>query len=806
MKSLRELIEEHNGEEKNQKLSVADRIDKSKSLWEQLVKFSRQTKEQKQKRRVDKFLDVFKRDVLTPECGNFLKNWVVKDLLHELDDKFVTADLHTHLLGMGTYQFWIKTMKRLQKERGIELSMEQKLSFIEWYGPRVSITCGDDPEFQKFWKGKLKATKKKVRFQLKNPVLMTSKRVAFTYDLLQFIFDNWDFREKYGVPVSKALADHLKTHEATPEDLVTDIIFDIESLRESLDIENLLGEEEVIHEIANRLGMDKSIFKKQHIIFDARKQEFDFLQGVTCTQLIKHYNDKTNRAARAQIRNCFTMLNIDGSRPSDVDLVQRYQRRFTPEFYPMRFRLRDPIYSQHLQVLESLMKEVLDQYRTKGRTSYVEFSVGANDLLRPWVYRHLVAYKQEKSSSTREILPITYNFLLGINRGMVLLPIDGVLTHVSSEKALKFLHQSPHLAMLHSLSDAAYTAYDSEFNRIKKAFHISQQSDDNAAFHRRVVGLDLFSEEFGFPYCPFVQDKWIQLCKDNNLGVRLHCGEGVLRENEGILQTGMLTHMHIMTTVIRRLKQHGIMCRVGHGVAFRDCILQPLPNTTDKLVDDSFCSHELKIYNPADLIPTFPLALKRVMIEVNLTSNRFLVQQSLPKHKDLFLDGLDNWALSTDDDGVWFPEDCKHGIPDNLHNDWLKLCRRKESNTLTNEEVEKLKNIREGIKKSRKHTLTAREYCTAIEMDLFDDIEALLRRGLVPNSFKFERKNSAALPGSDFKLSQYESCKHPTPRQYAVILLALADNIDDKNQERVMLFVALYSLIASKFDSSPFIR
>ena len=178
------------------------------------------------------------------------------------------------------------------------------------------------------------------------------------------------------------------------------LFYSIELLGLALGVEDGLGDAKLKHDISYRLGISGSAVKstktyiRPYVFFDARKQLFDYQFGITNTNLCKLMGENLStptdfhEATRAQIANCFSMLNIDASPSTQHDLIQRYRGHFTPQFYPQRFALKDAIYWQFLPTLQLLLEHVLTQYQ-KSSVTYVEFSMGMNDLLSPWVYRHL---------------------------------------------------------------------------------------------------------------------------------------------------------------------------------------------------------------------------------------------------------------------------------------------------------------------------------------------------------------------------------------------------------------------------------
>lgn len=84
------------------------------------------------------------------------------------------------------------------------------------------------------------------------------------------------------------------------------------------------------------------------------------------------------------------MLNIDGTRIhcNGAAQISQFRGKFTNDFYPRRFALKDCIYGQRLEILSILLHNTINRYSKSG-TNYVEYSLGVNDLMNLNVWRHL---------------------------------------------------------------------------------------------------------------------------------------------------------------------------------------------------------------------------------------------------------------------------------------------------------------------------------------------------------------------------------------------------------------------------------
>jgi hypothetical protein len=131
---------------------------------------------------------------------------------------------------------------------------------------------------------------------------------------------------------------------------------------------------------------------RNYIIFVARKRQLKKVFGIRNSHLIQlfrfHDPNKQSTSLLAYIRNAFSMLGRNGKPAEEPDL-DAYRGGFTPHFYPNRFKMKDCIYEQRLEVLSILINQVVARYDRAG-VQYVEFSLGINDLMNQDVFKHLV--------------------------------------------------------------------------------------------------------------------------------------------------------------------------------------------------------------------------------------------------------------------------------------------------------------------------------------------------------------------------------------------------------------------------------
>ena len=158
------------------------------------------------------------------------------------------------------------------------------------------------------------------------------------------------------------------------------------------------------------------------IIWDARKQQFDIRTGFCNSAMVECMRDQSQtREVLPLIRNCFTILEPSGDPVGSASINAVIRDRFTPEFNPRRFALKDALYGQRLATLDKLLEHVLRNYWNAG-INYVEFSIGVADVTRPWVWAHLIQptwLESTNLSALSDTCYPDYNFLAAFNRNQM---------------------------------------------------------------------------------------------------------------------------------------------------------------------------------------------------------------------------------------------------------------------------------------------------------------------------------------------------------------------------------------------------
>lgn len=84
------------------------------------------------------------------------------------------------------------------------------------------------------------------------------------------------------------------------------------------------------------------------IIWNARSSSFEKLRGITLSQLISLKTNESNLTFQSYIANAFSFLSADGKsiRELPIERMQKFVDKFSNEFYPGRYALKDCLYEQ----------------------------------------------------------------------------------------------------------------------------------------------------------------------------------------------------------------------------------------------------------------------------------------------------------------------------------------------------------------------------------------------------------------------------------------------------------------------------
>ncbi|KAH9258928.1 hypothetical protein BASA81_002548 [Batrachochytrium salamandrivorans] len=430
---------------------------------------------------------------------------------------------------------------------------------------------------------------------------------------------------------------------------------------------------------------------KMALVFNARKQQFQRVEGITNSKLLQICKSKM---AMQFVRNGFSMLSQEGEFAGSSDFAS-YRGHFTPQFYPGRFALKDSIYEQRPDVLMRLLEHIDSRcqkvkcshgHNEAWKVDYMELSIGVGDASK----RHIMAFLAEKIMSKTKLKKAllrettsklfqqpgttTFRYLAGFNRGKVHLPLgppilfDTALPQIipksstvetpnDSQKCWKLMKTYPHRCINlfnESLSDGNFF---SDFKGMFKGMH-KDLSDFKTTWSTGeelkldeswIVGFDLFGDELGTPYCPFASTKFQPFLKESKFGCRVHFGEGIPAVGE-LTDSFVAWIVHMFVGLVGIFKTSKItQTRVGHGVAIARLLSLRESKEWKPFVRVLYRSCLLA----SSVIVNKDKNERKVPVEINLTSNRYLLPEHEGRENVLALNPIATCFLSTDDDGVW---------------------------------------------------------------------------------------------------------------------------------------------------------
>ena len=528
-------------------------------------------------------------EVLLPEANQEVVPRQTKsgqDLLDEAVASKNLCELHTHLLGMGSDGFWVERVmtslipKIVARENGDfnsrllnvalrheSISILNEVNVFDQLYDRnfFSNICPDNFE------------KEEIRFFVYN--LLTVDVVYSVDEIRKAMFD----------------------------DLLIDEGGGVDKIRR---IEKMLSNADV------RSRFDDNY--KEHLVYNAKKGRCEVVTGLTNQYLLQmmEWNERsTLRSAKAnsiiaRIRNCFAMLNPDGSVATEADL-DAFRGNFTPCFYPMRYALKDPLYQQYPIVLSYLLNNSCQRYLRSG-VSYVEFSVGISDLTQERIFSHIhpdmalrgldidgnrhphIAYCLGFEDFPRDT-KFNYKCLMAFPRNLwdvnegqylpaylkrkfVILTGTLYIENLTNEE-----RTSTFLATLFGREQIAKWIF-----ALNAVFNLDDKYRKEN-FYPLIVGADIVGDEDGHPFSPFLHKDILHGLKkfhegNAKFGIRLHAGENVAKccsvQDDFFydeLQLNFHTHMNVISAEILLLKdtffhiensKKIFNIRIGHGLAF----------------------------------------------------------------------------------------------------------------------------------------------------------------------------------------------------------------------------------------------
>jgi hypothetical protein len=652
-----------------------------------------------------------------------------EELCDELNKE--AGDLHTHLLGMGNYHWWMyRLMGReipslvakasAQWEAGAgadggetekkiaEVSTNRKKREEDEEEEEKEVASGsavrepaDDMDPLAWYEEVPKEDRTALmKLPLDNHRKVAGQRARFN-DLVRRTRDGDDTSSDF----TSGLRMWLSEERNEPAKLELDVVFSFGNLLKGLGIGQNWGVHCAKREIGQVLcnpALVELELAQPHIIFNAREQRFDLVQGIrneTMRELVglsRPAEARTNsqEAAFMRVANAFSMLSQTAGAPHEV-VLSTFRGHFTPTFYPGRYAMKDNLYEQYLETLTLLLRHVCGRYERAGVT-YVEFSIGVGDVCRPWVMDALVPdLKKQVMKGSSDDRPVKYFYLAGFSRSgceeflrttfpdeLRSLGID-LTCRLSPQDAYALLRTYPSQCSQFLRNGASLESWSlplGPMRQVSDAGGIHGWAVDKLkvlerhfwswGMYRCVAGLDLMGDEMGYPYIPFVRKEFVTFVKkchefNPRFGIRIHGGESVPPMAD---RDAYVLHMKYLTHSLMLLSRvHSVPLRVGHGIAlvhWQEEVLRDSRNRTPFGKNDVAAS---------DFLFACLFDQMNIPLEVNITSNIYLLPAESKGSDDAgtadtphsSVRAIDkmlrlNWpvVLSTDNDGVWIIRKC----------------------------------------------------------------------------------------------------------------------------------------------------
>lgn len=377
---------------------------------------------------------------------------------------------------------------------------------------------------------------------------------------------------------------------------------------------------------------------QDYLIFNAREQKFVIRRGISNADVKTHLMQDENMT---KWRNCFEMSSARGNfRPNASEQMELSRGRFTPQFYPRRFCLKDDMYSQHPKILSRLLKYVIDRYVEAG-VGYVELSIGVGDLIeRPWLYPFLAGPVVEAEAR------IDVRFLAAFARtGDVKLPMRAPMAEGVRIMSSKGRQRS------------MFRKHIDRLERIKAAFALSRSTGGLKKIHETCVGLDYCGDEWKRPFCPFNLPSFIEFLRSERelrsgqFGFRYHCGECDQHARTDVFNAHMGITGKVIIDILSAFPNEDDSLppplRIGHGIAFLHFL--------EDALDVTRASSDATVLHSWTVRALHLIQSRRIPVEINLTSNEFLLFAERGT-MNLFLRKGIRVILATDNDGIWSVE------------------------------------------------------------------------------------------------------------------------------------------------------
>lgn len=155
---------------------------------------------------------------------------------------------------------------------------------------------------------------------------------------------------------------HLVHGVPLQQHVTRDVVYDKRTLLEAFSEHRVdaLSADDINAHVANLMGKFRSSggtplseLMQKHTVFNARMNALEQRDGLTNTILVDALKAAPTGPLRCLLESAFEM--------QDDPIGDRFHDKFTPQFYPRRYALKDAMYSQYPVVLDRLLDYVLER-------------------------------------------------------------------------------------------------------------------------------------------------------------------------------------------------------------------------------------------------------------------------------------------------------------------------------------------------------------------------------------------------------------------------------------------------------------
>ena len=306
-----------------------------------------------------------------------------EDVVHTLDNFAAVGgltELHSHIMGMGSADFWVPRVMTV-------------------YLPRVASFTGVNSEDSRTYSDKEKAWEIAFRGVLASVygAIRTVKQLGSltVFNAVKNAIENalaTVALQDLSVTLDADLVKNLNSLETEAERLryvvdcfTDDVVYSLDDLRTLCGIGNST-DDNALYRLNGYFGPS---WYKEYVVFNALDRKLRCVKGICNNDLAKLMKEGDLKdSVKILVRNWFEFLGHDGKAPQQFDIAHIFRGNFTPRFYPQRFLAKDRIVQQRPEVLSILFNSVLSRYAKAG-VNVVELSLSFGDANNMTILRKL---------------------------------------------------------------------------------------------------------------------------------------------------------------------------------------------------------------------------------------------------------------------------------------------------------------------------------------------------------------------------------------------------------------------------------